>query len=175
MIESTDREIKRLAEQIVQGQRTDWEKAEAVYDWVREHVEYRFDEKLRGARAALRAGVGDCEELTSLFVAMCRANKIPARSVWIPGHCYPEFYLEDADGGGHWFPCQAAGSRAFGSMKESRPILQKGDDFRVPGEREAKRYVAGTFRVENPITVPRYQFILRQVQPQSAPQGHRPF
>ena len=52
--------------------------------------------------------------------------------VWVPGHCYPEFYLEDAEGRGHWIPCQAAGTRAFGSMPEHRPILQKGDNFRVP-------------------------------------------
>ena len=48
---------------------------------------------LKGALAALRDGTGDCEEITSLFIAICRAADIPARSVWVPGHCYPEFYL----------------------------------------------------------------------------------
>jgi len=174
-IESTARGIKALAEQIVQGRDTDWEKVEAIYDWVREHIQYRFDEKLRGASAALKAGYGDCEELTSLFIALCRANHIPARSVWIPGHCYPEFYLEDADGQGHWFPCQAAGSRAFGSMRETRPILQKGDDFRIPGQRGSKRYVAETFRARNAPAAPRVQFVRRKVDDQPAEERRRVF
>ena len=63
--------------------------------------------------------------------------------MWVPGHCYPEFYLEDADGEGHWFPCQAAGSRAFGGIPEHRPILQKGDNFRPPwNKRDHQRYLA---------------------------------
>jgi len=160
-IETTHRDIERLAEQVVQGQSTDWEKAEAIYDWVRANVEYRFNVELQGALAALKAGHGDCEELTSLFIALCRANDIPARSVWIPGHCYPEFYLEDAKGQGHWFPCQAAGARAFGEMNEARPILQKGDDFRVG--RERKRYVAETFQAKNAFGNPRVQFVRKQL------------
>jgi hypothetical protein len=68
----------------------------------------------------------------SLFVALCRAESIPARLVRVPGHCYPEFYLLDRNGKGHWFPCQAAGTRAFGSMPDPRPILQKGDNVLVP-------------------------------------------
>ena len=67
---------------------------------------------------------------------------MPARTVWVPGHCYPEFYLEDAEGKGHWFPCQAAGVRSFGGIDEKRPILQKGDNFTVPKRREKQRYVS---------------------------------
>ena len=38
---------------------------------------------------------------------------------------------------------EAAGTRAFGSMPEFRPILQKGDNFRPPHNRkERKRYLA---------------------------------
>ncbi len=73
---------------------------------------------------------------------MCRASGIPARTVWVPDHCYPEFYLVDGEGKGHWFPCQAAGTRAFGEMPEQRPILQKGDNFRVPEKKRPQRYVA---------------------------------
>jgi len=68
---------------------------------------------------------------------------IPARTVWVDGHCYPEFHLVDADGHGAWFPCQAAGTRAFGAMPDQLPILQKGDNFRDP-DRPGKslRYVS---------------------------------
>ena len=123
-----------------------WQKVEIIFDWVRDHVKYQFDEELKGALTALESGQGDCEELTSLFIAICRNNGIPARSVWIPGHCYPEFYLEDVTGKGHWYPCQIAGSRSFGSMPEYRPVLQKGDSFRIPGNPRPQRYVAETFK-----------------------------
>ncbi len=119
-----------------------WQKVEAIYDTVREKVEYRNGD-LKGAARALADGWGDCEELTCLFIAMARAEGIPARTVWVEGHCYPEFYLVDAAGKGWWFPCQAAGTRAFGSMPDQLPILQKGDNFRDP-DRPGKtlRYVS---------------------------------
>ena len=162
-IETTNREIVRLAEEVVQGHATDWEKAEAIYDWVQANIKYKFDTDLQDALKALKVGHGDCEELTSLFIALCRANRIPARSVWVPGHCYPEFYLEDGKNQGHWFPCQVAGARAFafGEMQETRPILQKGDDFRVAGHR--KRYVAPTFKASNAVSDPRIQFVRKQL------------
>ncbi|MCA9224262.1 MAG: hypothetical protein KDA47_01560 [Planctomycetales bacterium] len=144
-IESRHAQIVKLAKELAneaeQKNLDAWQTVELYYDWVREHVEYQ-NGSLKGALAALRDGNGDCEELTSLFIAICRANKVPARTVWIPGHCYPEFYLEDTNGAGHWFPCQAAGTRAFGEMPEYRPILQKGDNFRVPEHKTPQRYVA---------------------------------
>jgi hypothetical protein len=141
LIETRDRRIRTKAREIVEGEESAWEMVEAIYDWVRENVEYQ-DGEIKGALAALKDGNGDCEELTSLFIAFCRCNRIPARTVWVPGHCYPEFYLEDQEGNGHWIPCQVAGTRDFGSMPDFRPILQKGDNFTVPEKRGAQRYVA---------------------------------
>ncbi|MCX7428208.1 MAG: transglutaminase family protein [Planctomycetia bacterium] len=132
-IESRHPKIRDLAKEIGADKEKAWEQVEAVYDWVREKVEYK-NGPLKGALAALKDGTGDCEELTSLFIAILRAKEIPARTVWVPGHCYPEFYLEDKEGKGHWFPCQAAGSPAFGGIPENRPILQKGDNFRLPDD-----------------------------------------
>jgi len=139
-IESTSPRIKNVAKKVVAGKNRAWDKVEAIYDWVREHVEYK-EGKLKGALAALKDGHGDCEELTSLFVAMCRANRIPARTVWVEGHCYPEFYLQDDQDKGHWYPCQAAGARDFGGMFEKRLILQKGDKFKVPEKKADQHYV----------------------------------
>ena len=123
-----------------------WSRVEALYDAVREKVEYRNCD-LKGAARALADGWGDCEELTCLFIAACRSQGIPARTVWVEGHCYPEFWLEDAAGTGRWYPCQAAGTRAFGSMPDQLPILQKGDEFRDP-DRPGKslRYVSEFLR-----------------------------
>ncbi|MEZ6075253.1 MAG: hypothetical protein R3C56_06125 [Pirellulaceae bacterium] len=72
----------------------------------------------------------------------CAAPLACRRCVWVPNHCYPEFYLEDEQGEGHWFPCQVAGTRNFGSMPDYLPILQKGDRFKVPEKSEVQRYIA---------------------------------
>jgi hypothetical protein len=142
MIESRDPRVRRLAKEIGVEKEKAWERVEAIYDWVREEVEYK-NGPLKGAVKALQDKTGDCEELTSLFIAICRAAGIPARTVWVQGHCYPEFYLLDAAGEGHWFPCQAAGTRSFGGIPEYRPVLSKGDNFRMPYDRrDRKRYPA---------------------------------
>ena len=140
-VESRDPKIVKFAKQAA-GDHEGWRRVEAIYDAVREAVEYRNGD-LKGARRALADGWGDCEELTCLFIAAARSQNIPARTVWVEGHCYPEFYLENAAGVGCWHPCQAAGTRAFGSMPDQLPILQKGDAFRDP-DRPGKqlRYVA---------------------------------
>src|SRR5207253_9573437 len=103
-IESNDPKIKSLAAEITADKQPAWDKAAAIFDWVRANVKYEFAKDIKPATAALKEGQGDCEELSSLVIAMCRASKVPARAVWIPGHTYPEFHLVDDHGSGHWFP-----------------------------------------------------------------------
>lgn len=163
-IESRHRTIRKTAAEIASAApSTGWRKVEAIYDWVRRQVRYEFDPKIRSSLEALQSGKGDCEELTSLFIALCRAEGIPARSVWVPGHCYPEFYLENEQGEGRWFPCQAAGTRLFGEMVEWRPILQKGDRFKVPGKKGYQRYVAESLKAKNAAAAPSVTFIREAV------------
>jgi hypothetical protein len=141
---------------------TPWEQVEVLYDWVQDNIEYK-EGKIKGALAALRDGTGDCEELSSLFIALCRAKGVPARTVWVPGHCYAEFYLKDAEGEGHWFPCQPAGSRAFGGIPEFRPVLQKGDNFRRPDDHKVTRYLSERLVVKATRSEPKYKFIRETV------------
>jgi hypothetical protein len=142
LIDPRDPKIRAAAKEVGADKEKAWEHVEAIYDWVREKVQYKpKDRAFKGPLAALKDGTGDCEEMTSLFIAVCRAAGIPARMVWIPSHCYPEFYLVDGDDQGHWFPCQAAGDRAFGGIPEQRLILQKGDSFRAPWDRREHRYL----------------------------------
>lgn len=138
-------EIRRVAKEIAaQNHDNAWAHVESLFDWVRKNIEYR-NGPILDIKTALKKRQGDCEEMTSIFVALCRASKIPARCVWIPDHCYPEFYLEDPQGEGHWFPCQVAGDRQFGQMHDYRPILQKGDRFIVPEKQGPVRYIESFF------------------------------
>lgn len=142
-IETRQAQIKKVTKDILAQHEEDdaWHQVEALYDWVRANVTYKA-ETFKGAAAALKSKVGDCEDMSSLFIALCRVSGVPARTVWVPGHCYPEFYLEDPAGKGHWFPCQAAGTRAFGEIPDKKPILQKGDNFKVPERSDRQRYAA---------------------------------
>ncbi len=140
-VETRHARIRAQLRDIVADIDGDWQQVEAIYDWVRDHVEYT-NGKLKGAAAALQDRTGDKEDLTSLFIALCRAHKVPARTVWVPDHCYAEFYLENKAGEGIWFPCQVAGSRDFGAMSDHRIILQKGENIKVPEKSEPQRFVA---------------------------------
>ncbi|MEM8671053.1 MAG: transglutaminase domain-containing protein [Planctomycetota bacterium] len=147
-IDASDARIKAASRELAAVEAaSDWERVESIYDYVRENVEY-VEGSIKDASDALKDGKGDCEEMTSLFVALCRNARIPARMVWVPDHCYPEFYLEDSSGNGFWFPCQAAGTRQFGRMDEYRPVLQKGDRFKLPEKRAAVRYVSEFFKCD---------------------------
>ncbi len=152
-IDTSNGRIRMAARELdAMESQNDWHRIEQIYDFVRDKVEY-VEGPIRNASDALKDGRGDCEDMTSLFVALCRNNRIPARMVWIPDHCYPEFYMETPsvggnDGQGIWFPCQAAGTRQFGRMDEYRPVLQKGDRFKVPESSSPQRYVSEFFRCD---------------------------
>jgi transglutaminase-like putative cysteine protease len=83
----TDGIVKRTADEIVRGARSDLDKARAIYEWI---VDNTFrDPKTRGC------GLGDikfmlesknlggkCADLNALFVGLARAAGIPARDVY---------------------------------------------------------------------------------------------
>jgi hypothetical protein len=126
----------------------DWQRVEKIYDFVLDTVNYvEGDDK--SALQTLREKEGDCHDVSALFIALCRAMKVPARMVWVEQHQYAEFCLEDAEGKLHWFPVESAGTRAFGAMPTARVILQKGDNFRDPDRpgvplRYASEYMTAT-------------------------------
>jgi hypothetical protein len=167
LIESRHRKVRAVAEEIfrdVDEQAPAWEQVEAIYDYVQGHVEYVEGRDDQSAAATLEEGKGDCHALTVAFIALCRARQIPSRMVWVEDHCYPEFYLADAQGNGHWYPCQSAGDRAFGEMPDPRVIFQKGDNFRIPERRgERLRYASDWARfLAAPKGQPRIRYVREQ-------------
>lgn len=162
-IESSHPQILKLANELKDDSLNAWQQIEKIYRWVRENIDYKFDVQIHTCLHALERRRGDCEELTSVFIAICRAQGIPARAVWIPGHAYPEFYLEVEQGTGQWYPCQAAGPYEFGSMTEAKPILQKGDRVRLPNTRKIARYLQPTLQARDASRQIRIQWISREV------------
>jgi len=79
-IESEHPDIAGLAKKL--KAKNPMETAKNIYDWVSMNIEYAGHIKNnRGALYALKKRRGDCTEFMSLFIALCRANNIPARGI----------------------------------------------------------------------------------------------
>lgn len=140
LIEVRNSRIRARVKELENESLSGWEQVQALYDWVKANVSLR-DGRLKGTVGALDDGFGNNEDLTCVFIALCRASRVPARTVWVPDGCYAEFYLEDAEGEGRWFPADLS-SDAFGFSNDMRPVLQRGDNIQVPEKKETQRYVA---------------------------------
>jgi hypothetical protein len=171
-INTNDRKIRAAVKEALAaakptpaGGTGDWQRVEALYDYALDHVKYKEGDD-KPAVQTLAQGEGDCQAIGAVFVAMCRTEKIPARMVWVNDHQYAEFYLEDAEGNGCWYPVETAGSRAFGEMPLARVILQKGDNFRVPERRgERLRYASDySTLLSAPTRQPRIGYVRELVQ-----------
>jgi hypothetical protein len=138
-------DLTRELEREYEGDRP-WDRVKGFWQWTRDNVEFKNGD-FRGALFAIEHQCGDCEEMSALFVSMCRLSGVVARSVWVEGHNYPEFYLLDKQGKGHWIPAQVVGPAWFGEMTEYRPIFQKGDRFYDPFHRQYVRYTPQTLKV----------------------------
>ncbi len=149
-VETKSRSVVTLAKSLRNEDDDGWTSASSFCQWVRKNVRYQAG-AYRGAEFAMKQRAGDCEDMTALFVAMCRTSGIPARTVWVQGHAYGEFYLETNDKDvkdrqGYWIPVQLAGNGTVGEMADYRPILQKGDRIFDPIRKRYSHYVPQSAR-----------------------------
>ncbi|VVB73808.1 Carboxypeptidase regulatory-like domain protein [uncultured archaeon] len=118
MIDPYDSEIRTIAEQVRDGTKSDdvWTVAEAMFVWLKNNTEYYHGPEsgayTKSAIEVLHSREGDCDELSSLYVSLCRAVGIPARfvrgyameegSTDYTSHQWAEFY------DGEWVPVEVA-------------------------------------------------------------------
>jgi len=107
MIESEDPRIISIAENIKNNTNGPYQFARAAYDYVIDNIAYEKPSSTWTAAECLDKKKGECVQFAALFVAICRAGKIPARPVpgaWSygndPWHCWAEFNLP----GVGWIP-----------------------------------------------------------------------
>jgi transglutaminase-like putative cysteine protease len=128
-----DGEVKKLAEKIVVGKKGVLEKAQAIYDWTCENMFRDPDTKGCGKGdvcALLHKPGGKCTDISSVYIALCRAAGVPAREVfgirlgktttqdittW--QHCWAEFYLP----GTGWVPVDPADVRKAMLVEKLKP------------------------------------------------------
>jgi len=72
-------EIVAQSQAIINGENDNLSKAQALADWVYNHLEKRPVIGIPDALTTLKAGIGDCNEHASLFAALSRAAGIPTK------------------------------------------------------------------------------------------------
>jgi transglutaminase-like putative cysteine protease len=142
-----DGEVKKLAERIAKGKKTVLAKARAIYDWTVENM-YR-DPNTRGCGlgdvcALIIKPGGKCTDISSMYIALCRAAGVPAREIfgirlgkkaeeeittW--QHCWVEFFLP----GTGWVPVDPADVR--------KAILVEKLEMTDPKVKEYREYFWG--------------------------------
>jgi len=153
-IQTTDRRVRKIAEECRAAGRRPQEIARAAYDWVLEHTTYRRGAEFVGAVGCLERGHGQCGDYTALWVAICRAAGLPARMAsgcWADEedgwHCWGQFMLPD----GQWLPVDPAQGDGnpwsreyhFGATDNRRVALCKIQDLKL---RMAGSHVADTLQ-----------------------------
>lgn len=74
-------EIKKLTKEITENYKNDLDKIKSIFIFVAKNFKYCYPIKKRGVKNLdLKKLKGDCGEYSSLFVAMCRILKIPAKN-----------------------------------------------------------------------------------------------
>jgi hypothetical protein len=142
-LEVGDEKISELATKLAGRQRPAPQIASDILDYVLARTDYQRTDKFGGAKFCLDHGYGECSDYSALFVALCRAARVPARPVsgfWADRtngwHCWAEFMLPS----GEWVPVdpQIADRSAFnrryyfGSLDNRRVALCKTYDVRLP-------------------------------------------
>ena len=80
--ETKDPLVKRTSDTIHESSSDTAEFLSRAFAWVRNNVKLRQPELTRlGAAHTIRELTGDCDELSDLFIALCRAANIPSRRV----------------------------------------------------------------------------------------------
>jgi len=111
-IDSDHETITSRAIELTEGLSTDLEKAKMLHNYVVNHVGYKIyrDASLDKASETEELGYGTCMNASRLFIALCRAVNVPARSVWgivnahddIGGYNNHHQWAESLDDSGYW-------------------------------------------------------------------------
>lgn len=157
-----DAKLRAQVKELIKDKTSPWEQVRAIYDWVQAGIQPRGGEP-SDTLDCFRERSGHPEDICGLFVAMCRAHKVPARMVWVMESQHAEFYLVDEEGRGRWFPVVLGGSPEFGSLSSPKLIEMKGDSFEVPEKKEPQKYVFEHV-VGEAASRPKVRFIREQVR-----------
>ena len=102
--------IVKQAQSIVGSAKSDKAKAKAIFNWMRNHIQYkRYACTKKGALGRLNARTGNCADQTHLYMSLAGSVGLTVRCNHINGHFFPETKLN-----GKWFPTDTVTSRGWG-------------------------------------------------------------
>jgi hypothetical protein len=157
-----DAKLRAQVKELTKDKSSAWEQVRSLYAWVQAEIKPQGGEP-SDSLECFRERSGHPEDICGLFVAMCRAHKVPARMVWVIESQQAEFYLVDEEGRGRWFPVVFGGFTEFGSLSSPKMIEMKGDSFEVPEKKEPQKYVFEHV-VGEASSRPKVRFIREQVR-----------
>ncbi|MBW6457878.1 MAG: transglutaminase domain-containing protein [FCB group bacterium] len=136
-------DIIRLAEQIVGDERNPWYRAQKIYTWCVDSIDYVYPPD-RGIQYCLPRRTGDCGSYSLIFVALCRSVGIPARVAnghWCCAakknyHVWNEFYIP----GYGWIPADATDGRI--TREEPGKLAGEGDHMYFFGNLDSGRMIS---------------------------------
>ena len=112
----TNSQIQALAKSITSGKTSTYDKAAAIFNWVRDNLGYSFYYNTKyGAVGTLNKKTGNCVDTSHLLIALERAAGIPARYEHVKakftsgnwyGHVIAQVYVN-----GKWYNADATSSR----------------------------------------------------------------
>jgi transglutaminase-like putative cysteine protease len=98
--------------------------AKALFAWLKEHIQYQTHPDESGVQTVsvtLSKKTGDCDDLSFLYVALCRACQIPARFIrgylitkndngsgFATAHAWSEVFVGNLLGNNGWIPVECA-------------------------------------------------------------------
>ncbi|MBM4240145.1 MAG: hypothetical protein FJ150_00435, partial [Euryarchaeota archaeon] len=135
--QSDNAAIKALASSITKGLNLTYDKADAIFKWVRDNCSYTFYYNTKyGAVEMSNRLNGNCIDHSHLIVALARATGIPARyghaqcefTTMTVGHVWADLYVN-----GKWYTADATSSRnSLGSMNNCKILYMKGNYIELP-------------------------------------------
>jgi transglutaminase-like putative cysteine protease len=121
-IDPLNRDIRSIAESVQRNSSTNsLLLAKALFTWLKGHVQYKVheDEGVRPAAVTLALKTGDCDDLSFLYISLCRSIGIPARFIRgylisdgtplqaVP-HAWTEVFIGPGNGVGGWIPVECS-------------------------------------------------------------------
>lgn len=95
-----DEVLQKTTDSICHNKTTDWQKAQAIYQWVQNNIKYvAFEDGLEGfvprqAKDVCTKRYGDCKDMASLLTAMLKISGLQAYFTWIGTRSIPYTYTE---------------------------------------------------------------------------------
>jgi len=122
-IDPNNNEIKNIAENILSslGSNNSFVIAKEIFIWLKQNTNYKINSGIKSVKPCdltLQSKSGDCDDLSFLYISLCRSIEIPSRFIRgylvnetkITPHAWVEVFVGGGIGKSGWIPVECAGN-----------------------------------------------------------------